>query len=227
MTALSTYRESSLHAALKAAYARPGDRLEAAVDGYVIDIVRDGLLIEIQTGNFTAVKTKLRRLLPNHNILLVYPIAQAKWIVRVAADGVTCISRRKSPKRGRPLDLFRELVRLPTLLAHPHLKLEIALTHEEEIWQDDGRGSWRRRGWSIADRRLLTIVERLPLATPADLRRLLPANLPATFTTADLAQAASCPRSLAQKTAYCLRQLGLLIPAGKEGRAIAYYLSHP
>ena len=162
-----------------------------------------------------------------NNTLLVYPIAQAKWIVRVAADGVTVTSWRKSPKRGRPLDLFQELVRLPTLLQHPHFELEIALTHEEEIWQDDGRGSWRRRGWSIADRRLLTIVERLPLATPADLRQLLPANMPATFTTADLAQAAGCPRRLAQKMAYCLRQLGLLTPAGTEGRAIAYYLNHP
>jgi hypothetical protein len=227
MTALSTYRESSLHAALKAAYARPGDRLEAAVDGYVIDIVRDGLLIEIQTGNFTAVKTKLRRLLPNHNTLLVYPIAQAKWIVRVAADGVTVISRRKSPKRGRHLDLFQELVRLPTLLQHPHFELEIVLTHEEEIWRDDGQGSWRRRGWSIADRRLLQLVARLPLSHPTDLLQLLPANLPNPFTTADLAQAVNCPRRLAQKMAYCLRQLGLLTPVGKEGRAIAYYLNHP
>jgi hypothetical protein len=32
-TGLSTYREGSLHAALKALYARPGDRVEEGVDG--------------------------------------------------------------------------------------------------------------------------------------------------------------------------------------------------
>ena len=222
MSVLSVYRESSLHAALKDAYARPGDRLEAAVDGYVIDIVREGLLIEVQTGNFTAVKTKLARLLPTHKIRLVHPIAQAKWIVRIQADGETVISRRKSPKRGRPLDLFRELVRLPALLADPNLSLEIVLTHEEEIWRDDGRGSWRRKGWSIHDRRLLEIAGQVRLNAPADLLTLLPADLPDPFTTADLAQAAACPRNLAQKAAYCLRQLKLIATAGKEGRAHLY-----
>jgi hypothetical protein len=224
MSTLSVYRESSLHAALKAAYAQPGDQLEAAVDGYVIDIVREGLLLEVQTGNFTAVKTKLRRLLPDHKIRLIHPIAQAKWIVRIQADGETVVSRRKSPKRGRPLDLFRELVRLPTLLQHPNLTLEIALTHEEEIWRDDGLGSWRRKGWSIHDRRLLQLVDSLLIADPVDLLSLLPPHLPHAFTTAHLAQAAGCPRSLAQKTAYCLHQLDLIEKAGKEGRAIVYRL---
>ena len=36
-----------LHASLKAWYAEAGDRFEVAVDGYVIDLVRDDLLIEI------------------------------------------------------------------------------------------------------------------------------------------------------------------------------------
>lgn len=43
--------EGPLHAALKRWCARPGDRLEAVVDGYVIDIVRADLLLEIQTGH--------------------------------------------------------------------------------------------------------------------------------------------------------------------------------
>ena len=45
---ISTFNEKPLHAALKAWYARAGDRLEVQVDGFIIDIVRDGLLIEIQ-----------------------------------------------------------------------------------------------------------------------------------------------------------------------------------
>ena len=42
---IGTLNEKPLHAALKAWYAQPGDRLEVAVDGFVVDIVRGDLLI--------------------------------------------------------------------------------------------------------------------------------------------------------------------------------------
>ena len=54
---IGVMQEMALHAALKAWYAQPGDLLETKVDGYVVDIVRDGgaELIEIQTRNFSAI----------------------------------------------------------------------------------------------------------------------------------------------------------------------------
>lgn len=219
-------RETALHTALKAWYARPGDRLEAPVDGYVIDILRDGLLIEIQTRSFSSIRAKLARLTEAHAVRLVYPIAQEKWIVRVAADGERPLARRKSPRRGRPEHLFAELVRFPRLLSHPNLTLEVLLTRQEEVWRDDGRGSWRRKGWSIAERRLLEVVGSLPLAAPEDLRAWLPAGLPAPFTTADLAQALHLPTSLAGKMAYCLREMGVLEVVGKQGRKYLYEDPH-
>jgi hypothetical protein len=128
------------------------------VDGYYIDIVHGGLLIEIQTGNFTALKRKLARLLVNHRVCVVYPIAQERWVRRITAEGQQ-ISRRKSPKKGRIEELFVELVRLPHLVSHPNFSLKALLIQEEVIWRDDGQGSWRRKGWSVADRLLLDVVE--------------------------------------------------------------------
>jgi hypothetical protein len=57
-----------LHKSLKEWYSRPGDRLEVALDGFVIDIVREDLLIEIQTGNFAAIKAKLTHLARTHRV---------------------------------------------------------------------------------------------------------------------------------------------------------------
>ena len=54
--------ENALHAAVKDWCALPGDRLEVPVDGYVVDVVRDGLLIEVQTRNLAAIRDKLRAL---------------------------------------------------------------------------------------------------------------------------------------------------------------------
>src|SRR4026209_2429372 len=103
MSGIGLLNEKPLHASLKRWYARPGDRFEVPVDGFVIDIVRDDLLIEIQTRNFSSIKVKLNKLARSHQIRLIYPIVQEKWIVRGA-------TRRKSPKRGRLEDLFWELV---------------------------------------------------------------------------------------------------------------------
>ena len=208
-------REKSLHAALKDWYSRDGDQLEMKVDGYVVDIVRGDLLIELQTRNFSQLKPKLSSLVQAHKVRLVYPIAQEKWIVRTSGDGLAQVARRRSPKRGRVEHLFQELVSLPDLINHPNFSLEVLLTREEEFWQDDGQGSWRRKGWSVGDRRLVQVVDSLRLETRADFQRLLP-DLEQPFTTRDLAKALSLPRSLAQKMAYCLRQMGVLQVEGKR-----------
>ena len=70
------------------------------MDGFHIDIVRGKLLIEIQTTNFSSIKSKLNTLTKKHPVQLVYPIAQEKLIGRLAADGITQLGRRKSPKKG-------------------------------------------------------------------------------------------------------------------------------
>ncbi|MCB8991067.1 MAG: hypothetical protein H6664_07020 [Ardenticatenaceae bacterium] len=193
-------------------------QFEQPVDGSIIDIVRGDLLIEIQTGNFSAIKAKLAKLLPAHPIRLVYPIAQEKWIVRETAVGQP-ISRRKSPKRGQLHDVFAELVRIPHLLPHPNLTLELLLTQQEEIWRDDGKGSWRRKGWSIHDRRLLQVLHSATFTTPADLLTLLPTNLPSPFTNRELATAMHGRMRLAQQITYTLRQCHLLTITGKQGNA--------
>src|SRR5688572_22026432 len=101
MPGIGLLNEKPLHASLKQWYARPGDRLEVTVDGFVIDIVRDDLLIEIQTGNFASIKSKLTKLVVCHRVRLVYPIVQEKWIVRSGTRNGKGAIRRKSPKRGR------------------------------------------------------------------------------------------------------------------------------
>jgi hypothetical protein len=122
--------------------------------------------------------------------------------------------------------LFKELVRLPTLVKEPNFSVEVLLTQEEEIWQDDGKGSWRRKGWSIVDRRLLNVIDRIVFTGPPDFHTLLPTALPQPFTTYDLAQTLSMPRSLAQKMVYCLKEMEILSIVGKTGRSNLYRMTN-
>ena len=219
---IGTLGESSLHAAVKDWYAIPGDRLEVPVNGYVIDILRDSLLIEIQTRNFAQIKHKLRSLLENYTVHLVHPIAQEKWITRLPENGKDSLSRRKSPKRGRFVHIFDELIRIPDLITHPQFSLEILLIQVEEIRIQDGKGSWRRKGWSISDRRLTAVIDRLVLKKPADFLQFLPPDLPTSFTARDLAEQGSIPLRLAQKMAYCLKHMGNISMTGKRSNAYLY-----
>lgn len=223
MSHIGTLNEKSLHTALKEWYAQPDDQFEVPVDGFVIDIVRADLLIEIQTANFAAIKRKAKMLVKDHPLRLVYPIPQDKWIVRLAKDGSgDVLGRRKSPKHGAVEHLFAELVRLPKLLANLNFTLEVLLTQEEEVRCYDGKRAWRRHGWVIQERRLLNVVGRRLFEVPGDLLGLLPADLPEPWTTADLAAGIGQPRWLARKMAYCLRKMGLAEPVGKQGNAILY-----
>lgn len=219
---IGTLNEKPLHAALKQCYAKPGDRLEVAVDNYVIDIVRGDLLIEIQTRSFSAIKRKLTRLVPHHPVRLVYPIAREKWIIKLDKDGRNPASRRKSPKRGTVEEVFVELVSLPTLLKHANFSLEVLFIQEEEHRRYVGKRGRRRRAWVTHERRLLQIVDRQLFETPTDMSALLPLSLAESFTTSDLADALGKPRRLAQQMAYCLREMDVIAPKGKRRNAILY-----
>jgi len=213
--------EGALHAALKRWYAEDGDLIEEPVDGFVIDLVRDGVLIEIQTRGFSALKRKLVALLDAHPVRIVHPIAVEKWIVRLNEDG-TAASHRKSPRRGAAVDVFAELVSFPELIAHPGLTVEVLLTREDEIRRFDGSRGWRRKGWVIEERRLVEVVDRLVLDSSQDLAAMLPGGLPPAFTTADLAGALGRPRRLAQQMTYCLRRAGAIEMVNKDGNALVY-----
>ncbi len=217
----STLNEKALHAALKAWYAQPGDQFEVVVERSVIDIVRDDLLIEIQTGGFGPLRRKLMRLTANHPVRLVYPIAAEKFIVREDAGGR--ISRRRSPKRGAMHDVFYQLVTFPKLMALPNFTLEVLLIREEEVRRRDGsRRAWRRKGWVTQERRLLDVLDRRVFESPEDLAAFIPADLEPPFTTADIATATGIPRWMVQKMTYCLRELGVIEIVGKTGNSLRY-----
>ena len=75
---IGTLRETSLHATLKDWLSQPGDRLEVPLAGYLIDIERGSELIEIQTGNFSALKPKLKAILDDHLVRVVHPVNERK-----------------------------------------------------------------------------------------------------------------------------------------------------
>ncbi len=190
-----------------------------------MDIVRADQLIEIQTRNFSSLKRKILDLTNRYPVRLVYPIAKEKWIIRMDEPDGQVFEKRKSPKRGQIEHLFAELVRFPHLVAHPNFSIEVLVIREEEIRIHDGKGSWRRKGWSIADRRLIEVVDRKVLDTPQAFQGFLPASLEEPFTTLEVAAACHIPRYLAQKMVYCLREMGAIEMIGLKKKSYLYRIN--
>ena len=136
--------ESSLHSSLKNYYAKDGGQQEVSINGYMIDVIKDDILFEIQTKHFSSLKNKLSIVLEDYKVKIIYPISKKLWIIVLPKKGDKPIRKRKSPKRGRLESLFNELIFIPGYLSHPNLSIEVIFTVEEELRRDDGKGSWRR-----------------------------------------------------------------------------------
>lgn len=224
-THIGILREKPLHASLKRWCARPGDGVEQPVEGFVIDLTRGDLLIEVQTSGLSAMRPKVTSLLDSgHRLRIVHSIPVDKWIVKISDDGGV-LSRRKSPNHGQPSDIFAELVGIPDLLLHPALEVELLSTIEEEHRVHTPGKSWRRHGWSVVERRLVEVLDSYLITGMDELVALMPVGLPEEFTTGDIASALGRPLRAAQQMAYCLREMGALVAVGKRGRSVAYRLA--
>jgi hypothetical protein len=221
--------ETSLHRELKALYARGDARCEVPLDGFRIDAVSAGCLVEIQHGSLAAIRDKVWALLEGHAVIVVKPIVVSKQLVKLAGKGGPVVSRRMSPKRGSILDLFDELVHFTQVFPHKRLTLEVPLVDVEE-WRYPGHGRrrrWRLDDYEVEDQKLMAVRATHCFRKAADLIQLIDCPLPQPFDTAHLAESLRVDRWTAQRIAYCLRQTGAVREAGKQGNARLYQMIPP
>lgn len=191
------------------------------MDGFLVDILRGDEVIEVQTGSFSKVAGKLRRLSESRPVTLCYPIALQKWITHISPDG-EILRRRKSPAKGSLLGLFQEMVSIPDLVARPEFSLEVLLIREDEVRCPDGKGSWRRRGVSRIDRRLLEVEKSVLFRDASDFLSLVPEGIRVPFTNSQLGEASGLSAARARRMSYALRRMGALDVAGKAGRELLF-----
>jgi hypothetical protein len=216
--------ETSLHRDLKTLYAGQGAQFEAPLDGYRIDVVSGGRLVEIQHGSLAAIRDKVKTLLAHHSVVVVKPIVVEKLLVKRSCEDGPVTGRRLSPKRGTLFDLFDELVHFTRVFPHKRLTLEVPLVDIEE-WRYPGHGRrrrWRTADFQIEDQKLVAVRATYRFETAADLARLVERPMPQPFHTGHLAESLQVERWLAQQIAYCFRHTGAVREVGKQGNARLY-----
>ena len=78
MAKIGMLNEGALHAALKQDYLGESGLAEVPFGGFVADVVRDGVIYEVQTSSFSGLGRKMLALADLSPVVLVHPIPQAK-----------------------------------------------------------------------------------------------------------------------------------------------------
>ena len=216
--------ETTLHRQLKEVYADESSAIEVPVGSYRIDVVRDDTLIEIQHASLASIRSKIERLVCDHEVLVVKPIVVRRQLVKLSRKRGRVVGRRLSPKRGRLLDVFHELIYFTHLFPHPNLTIEVPLIDIAE-WRYPGHGRrrrWRKRDYQVQDQELISIHEKYKFRQACDLKNVVTGDLPKRFDTSHLAKALDVDRWFAQRVAYCFRKMGAAQQVGKRGNALLY-----
>src|SRR5262245_36050186 len=219
--------ETSLHRELKRHYAGPEGRTEVRVGRFRVDaVVRDGhrqQFVEIQHGPLWVIRDKIRELTRRHCVRIVKPIVGRKRLVKLSRKGGRVIDERMSPRQGKLLELFDELIYFTRAFPHRNLTLEVLLVDIEErrYPQPNRRRPWRKQ-YAVEDQRLIEIRQSLPIAGSSDLMQLIDCPLAPTFGTSHLAAALDIERWRAQRIAYVLRESGTVAAVGKRRGAWIY-----
>jgi hypothetical protein len=221
--------ETSLHRELKQLYAAGDARTEVRLGRYRIDVVVDDELIEIQHGSLAAIRDKVRHLLGEHRVRVVKPIVASKVLIKRARKNGRVVERRQSPKRGTMFDLFDEMIYFTRVFPHPRLSIDVVLVDIEE-WRYPGHGRRRRyraNDFQVEDQKLCRVLDIQTITAADDLRRLIDCSLESPFDTGDLARSLGIQRWIAQRIAYCFREMGAARQVGKRRNAWLYEFVEP
>lgn len=199
-----------------------GGKAESGRGGFIADIFNSGEIIEIQTGGFYPLKSKLEFYLNNtdYEVTVVHPIAAKKWVTWINTEDGTLGKRSKSPKKGVASDVLPELFWLSDVLKNDRLHFKIMLLEIDEYRLLDGWGNGGKRGSNRYDRVPGELIDIIEFDAVNYAKPLIPQGLDQEFTSADFSK---LTKLKGRKLSYALRLLCTtndIERCGKKGTAI-------
>lgn len=219
---IGTLREKTVHAVVKSYIEPDFSNHEIKIDNYYADIVNEDGIIEVQNGNFNKLRNKLNALLDLKPLTIVYPVCHIKMIHWIEEDTGEVGKPRKSPVKGTPHMIFRELYKIKNYLNHPNLKFHIILMDMDEYRLLDGWSKDKKSGATKCDRIPTKLIDELSINSVEDYYKFIPDNLPTNFTVKDYRKAAKIKLKDAQAAVNILNHLDTIKRIGNKGRAYLY-----
>ncbi len=221
---IGTLAERGVHRVVKQWLEPRSEMREVSVGRYKADIMNENGIFEVQTRNFYRLQKKLEVFLPLYHVTVVYPVAGVKWVRWLNPQTGEISERRRSPKRGVPLDILYELAAIKQLLQNPNLSFLVPLLEVEEIRLLNGWGAGGKRGARRAASAPAALLGQAVFNGGQSFAAALPPGLlAAPFTVKELGAGLGRKNGrFAANATGALVALGVVKPAGKRGRATLY-----
>lgn len=219
---IGTLGEKTLHSVLKHYFEPDENCHEIKMANYVADIVAEHGIIEIQTRQFNALRKKLECYLAQTDVTIVYPVAKTKWLIWIDQATGEITKKRRSPKTGKPYEIFYELYKIKNMLSHPNLHFCIVLLDLEEYRYLNGWSENKKKGSTRYDRIPVDIAAEVYIGSSDDYLKLIPDELKNGFTVKDFKNASGLTLYTSGIALNVLHSVGAVIRTGKSGNAYVY-----
>lgn len=221
-SSIGTKQEKTLHQTIKYYLTLDEAKHEISVDKKIVDVLIDDEIFEIQTQGFDKLRTKLDVLLPNHKLTVVYPVPYIKNIYLINEQG-EIINNRKSPKKGSPLEIFKELYKIKSYLKNDNLNFKIIMFNSEEYRDIVVKKHIRSKGYKRNDQIVSDIVKEYNIDMNYPFIKLLDElNLPSDFTTEDVRKKGKISKKVSSLVLNILLYLEQVEKVGSKNRYIVY-----
>lgn len=227
---IGTLSEKTTHAVLKKYFEPDESGHELKIGSFVADIIGEEGIIEIQTRSFSKLRPKLEEFLKYCRVTVVYPCSAVTNIICFDPDTGEVFSKRKSPVKGNRYTVFRELEGITEYLTHPNFRLCIMLmeTDEYRVPQDKApkhqKKKRRKNAYAAYDKIPRELIDEIYIENISDWLSFLPEELPAEFTTADMAER-GMNIDTARLVMNVFRKADIARIVGKKGNTYVYSLN--
>ena len=240
---IGTLGEKQMHAAIKRFICPDETCHEVKIDGsplcidrgdgdnknktrrFVANVMKDGIIYEIQTGSFAPLREKIKWILENttYKIIVIHPIAETKWLNYINSNG-DIEKRTKSPKKGSFKDIAGEVYYFQEFIENPRFSLVLLMMEAEQYKKNSVTSSKKRPKYEKYELIPISLLSAQIFKSTQDYKIFIPDALPKKFTTKNYSTLTKIRGRDAYSIVKTLTYLGLFEEAGKIGRATAYTL---
>ncbi len=175
---IGTYNEKRLHRVLKRYITEDAECYEVRLGNYVADVVYGGQIIEIQTGSFRSLRSKIKYYLEqtDFNVCIIKPIIAEKMLIRADKETGEINSVKRSPKREREIEAAAQMFYLSEHVTDNRFEICFAHVRAEE-YRFSEAVRYRKSGRYDNDLRPVELLDMTFLCGKEDYYRFIPQEL--------------------------------------------------
>lgn len=210
--------EKIMHLTLKYYFSPYDSDHEVKLGSFYADAINEDGIVEVQTRSFKNLKEKLMYFLAVTSVNLVHPIPRYKYVSWLNSETGEISKPNRNPRFGRLSDIFTELYGIRDKLNNPRLSISLMLIDTDDFKNLDGWSKDKKKGSTRVERYPRELIDIFVINSPRDLIKLLPEDLPETFSASDLNKLMKGNLRNSYSAINTLCYLDLCECVGKEGR---------